>query len=237
MSWLFEFGWGLEIEIEIETGKEAVDSRKMEESESERVRELIGKAVGDWDDQVMTRARFKAFSGQRSDWEPVYLFWRDLILCVARQLGVFFISPSRLNTHWFNRGGLAPLCLPTVLVSLPIIYACFGYGLGLGTSTFSWFLVCLLFQFEMYNEGEVVLSVDLVDPTAGRLFQIFSRLSNSMAMLRTTPELLMSQDRLILTSLLKAFIFLFSISIAITLVLTSYSWSFDRGFVGCECIG
>lgn len=89
----------------------------------------------------------------------------------------------------------------------------------------------------MYNEGEVVLSVDLVDPTAGRLFQIFSRLSNSMAMLRTTPELLMSQDRLILTSLLKAFIFLFSISIAITLVLTSYSWSFDRGFVGCECIG
>ncbi|XP_048434463.1 uncharacterized protein LOC103936663 isoform X2 [Pyrus x bretschneideri] len=143
----------------------------MEESESERVRELIGKAVGDWDDQVMTRARFKAFSGQRSDWEPVYLFWRDLILCVARQLGVFFISPSRLNTHWFNRGGLAPLCLPTVLVSLPIIYACFG--------------------------------VDLVDPTAGRLFQIFSRLSNSMAMLRTTPELLMSQDRLILTSLLK----------------------------------
>ncbi|XP_068335874.1 uncharacterized protein [Pyrus communis] len=143
----------------------------MEESESERVRELIGKAVGDWDDQVMTRARFKAFSGQRSDWEPVYLFWRDLILCVARQLGVFFISPSRLNTHWFNRGGLAPLCLPTVLVSLPIIYACFG--------------------------------VDLVDPTAGRLSQIFSRLSNSMAMLRTTPELLMSQDRLILTSLLK----------------------------------
>ncbi|KAM1668454.1 hypothetical protein TB2_047300 [Malus domestica] len=152
----------------------------MEESESERVRELIGKAVGDWDDQVMTRARFKAFSGQRSDWEPVYLFWRDLILCVARQLGVFFISPSRLNTHWFNRGGLAPLCLPTVL-------------------------------YEMYNEGEVVLSVDLVDPTAGRLSQIFTRLSNSMAMLsrtgtrRSPPELLMSQDRLILTSLLKAF--------------------------------
>ncbi|KAM2685611.1 hypothetical protein FF1_047301 [Malus domestica] len=152
----------------------------MEESESERVRELIGKAVGDWDDQVMTRARFKAFSGQRSDWEPVYFFWRDLILCVARQLGVFFISPSRLNTHWFNRGGLAPLCLPTVL-------------------------------YEMYNEGEVVLSVDLVDPTAGRLSKIFTRLSNSMAMLsrtgtrRSTPELLMSQDRLILTSLLKAF--------------------------------
>lgn len=217
----------------------------MEESESERVRELIGKAVGDWDDPVMTRARFKAFSGQRSDWEPVYLFWRDLILCVARQLGVFFISPSRLNTHWFNRGGLAPLCLSTVLVSLPIVYACFGCGLGLGTSTFSWFLVCWLFQFEMYNEGEVVLSVDLVDPTAGRLSQIFSRLSNSMAMLsrtgtrRTTPELLMSQDRLILTSLLKAFNFLFSISISIsiTLVITSYSWSFDWGFVGCECIG
>lgn len=58
----------------------------------------------------------------------------------------------------------------------------------------------------MYNEGEIVLpSVDLVDPTAGRLSQVFTRLTNSMIRRSrtTTPQLLMSQDRLILTSLLK----------------------------------
>ncbi|PQQ12074.1 charged multivesicular body protein 7 isoform X1 [Prunus yedoensis var. nudiflora] len=148
--------------------------KKMEESE--RVREVIRKQVGDdWDDEVMSRARFKALSGQRSDWEPTYLFWRDLILSVARQLGLFIIKPSHLNNQWFNRGGLTPLSLDRVL-------------------------------FEMYNEGEIVLpSVDLVDPTAGRLSQIFTRLTNSMIRRsRTaTPQILMSQDRLILTSLLK----------------------------------
>lgn len=85
--------------------------------ESERVREVIRKQVGDdWDDEVMSRARFKALSGQRSDWEPTYLFWRDLILTVARQLGLFIIKPSHLNNQWFNRGGLTPLSLDRVLV-------------------------------------------------------------------------------------------------------------------------
>lgn len=85
--------------------------------ERERVKELIRKEVKDWDDEVVCRARFKALSGQRSDWEPIYLFWRNLILTIARQLGLFIIRPSHLNTQWFNRGGLTPLCLDRVLVT------------------------------------------------------------------------------------------------------------------------
>ena len=49
--------------------------------------------------------------------EPIYLFWRNLILTVARQLGLFIIKPSHLKTLWFNRGGLSPLCLDDVLVT------------------------------------------------------------------------------------------------------------------------
>ncbi|CAK9142260.1 unnamed protein product [Ilex paraguariensis] len=67
-----------------------------EASWSSLVGELIRKEVGDWDDELMANARFKAFSGQRSDWEHKYLFWRDLILKVARHLGLFIIRPSQL---------------------------------------------------------------------------------------------------------------------------------------------
>lgn len=143
--------------------------------ERERVKELIRKEVQDWDDEVVCRARFKALSGQRSDWEPIYLFWRNLILTIARQLGLFIIRPFHLNTQWFNRGGLTPLCLDHVL-------------------------------FVMYNEGEIVPAVDVVDPTAGRLSQIFRRVTSSVLSLAAstpTPQLVMSHDRLILTSLLK----------------------------------
>ncbi|XP_052187881.1 uncharacterized protein LOC127798387 isoform X2 [Diospyros lotus] len=82
---------------------------------SRRVGEFIRKEVADWDDVVMATARFKAFSGQRSDWEPRYTFWRDLILKVATHLGIFRLHPSQIRNIWFNRGGLAPLCLDRVL--------------------------------------------------------------------------------------------------------------------------
>ncbi|KAM5558511.1 hypothetical protein ABKV19_020292 [Rosa sericea] len=143
--------------------------------ESEKVRELIRKEVQDWDDELVCRARFKAFSGQRPDWEPIYLFWRNLILTIARQLGLFIIRPSHLKTHWFNRGGLTPLCLDHVL-------------------------------FVMYNEGEIVPTVDVADPTSGRLSRIFRRVTSSVLSLASsnpTPQLLVSHDRLVLTPLLK----------------------------------
>lgn len=59
--------------------------------------EYLRKEVLDWDDEVKLIARYKAFSGQRSDWEPLYLFWRDLILKVARHLHIFIIRPSQVS--------------------------------------------------------------------------------------------------------------------------------------------
>jgi len=54
------------------------------------VRAEVG-AVAWWDDpdSADLRARFKAFTGQRSDWpQPTVLFWKDLLLRVARRLRV-----------------------------------------------------------------------------------------------------------------------------------------------------
>ncbi|XP_021897237.1 charged multivesicular body protein 7 isoform X2 [Carica papaya] len=74
------------------------------------------KEVPDWDDEVMATARFKAFSGQRLDWEPKFRFWRDLILNICRHFGLFIVQPSQVKNIWFNRGGLVPLCIEDVLV-------------------------------------------------------------------------------------------------------------------------
>ncbi|XP_038681317.1 charged multivesicular body protein 7 isoform X2 [Tripterygium wilfordii] len=79
------------------------------------VTEFIGKEVPDWDDEVIAMARFKAFSGQRSDWELKFRFWRDLILKIARHFGIFIIRPQEVKEEWFNRGGLTPLCIDHVL--------------------------------------------------------------------------------------------------------------------------
>ncbi|PIA60623.1 hypothetical protein AQUCO_00300257v1 [Aquilegia coerulea] len=81
------------------------------------VEEYITQQVPDWDDEVVATARFKAFSGQRSDWEPKFFFWKDLILKVARHLGVFTITPSQVS-DWFRRGGLTPLCIDSVLLEM-----------------------------------------------------------------------------------------------------------------------
>lgn len=83
-----------------------------------RVRDLIRKEVHDWDSEVMVSARFKAFSGQRSDWESRYHFWRDLIIKIARHLHIFIIRPSVVKNVWFNQGGLTPLCLDHVLLQM-----------------------------------------------------------------------------------------------------------------------
>ncbi|KAJ6940706.1 charged multivesicular body protein 7 isoform X3 [Populus alba x Populus x berolinensis] len=88
------------------------------------VKEFIRKQVPDWDDEIMATARFKAFSGQRSDWEPKYFFWKDLILKIARHLDLFIIQPSQVKEEWFNRGGLTPLCLDHVLDKTARIIKC-----------------------------------------------------------------------------------------------------------------
>ncbi|PHU30348.1 hypothetical protein BC332_02441 [Capsicum chinense] len=91
---------------------------KIQEMEDDvTVEEYLRKEVADWDDEVKCVAKFKAFSGQRSDWESLYVFWRDLILKVARHLRIFIIRPSQVKM-WFNRGGLVPLCLDQVLLEM-----------------------------------------------------------------------------------------------------------------------
>ncbi|XP_073037831.1 uncharacterized protein [Primulina eburnea] len=94
------------------------NKEKNEKDEAEAVADFVRKEVSDWDDEVKGRARFKALSGQRSDWEPLYLFWRDLIIKVARHLGIFLICPSHVQSLWFHRNGLSPLCLHSVLVEM-----------------------------------------------------------------------------------------------------------------------
>ncbi|KAJ4727940.1 Charged multivesicular body 7 [Melia azedarach] len=79
------------------------------------VSEFISKEVPDWNDDVIATARFKAFSGQRSDWQPKFQFWRNLILKIARRFGLLIIHPSQVKNEWFNRGGLTPLCIDDVL--------------------------------------------------------------------------------------------------------------------------
>ncbi|XP_056866770.1 uncharacterized protein LOC108863608 isoform X2 [Raphanus sativus] len=85
--------------------------------DSDSVKEFIRREVPDWDDdEVVATARFKAFSGQRSDWEVKYQFWRDLIIKVSRRFGVFIIDPLQVKKTWFDRGGMTPLCIDHVLL-------------------------------------------------------------------------------------------------------------------------
>ncbi|KAI3839233.1 hypothetical protein MKX03_032863 [Papaver bracteatum] len=126
------------------------------------VREFIKKEVPDWDDEVVATARFKALSGQRSDWESKLLFWkkldsescptseylrRSLIRgCIFFRFGLNSCF-SLVRNIWFNRQGLTPLCIDQVLL-------------------------------EMYSSGDILRKSDLMDPTAGPLSQMFKRMVN-----------------------------------------------------------
>ncbi|ESW35248.1 hypothetical protein PHAVU_001G218900 [Phaseolus vulgaris] len=137
---------------------------------SSSVRDFIAKEVADWDDDVIANARFKAFSGQRCDWEPSFLFWKQLIIKIATHFRLLLIRPSQVKNDWFNRGGLTPLCLDNVL-SL------------------------------MYNEGDITRTVDLGDPSSGRLSQLVRRVSNLIT--RPAAPDIMAEQRVVVTAMLK----------------------------------
>ncbi|KAK3026939.1 hypothetical protein RJ639_040345 [Escallonia herrerae] len=143
-----------------------------EEEEAWLVGEIIRKQVQDWDDEVKVVARYKAFSGQRCDWEHKYLFWRDLIIHIARHLRLFIICPSQVKNFWFNRGGLTPLCLDHVLL-------------------------------EMFNAGDILRRGDLVDPTSGLMSNIVRRVVHLVGLSRSSTPVDLSDDHLILSTLLK----------------------------------
>lgn len=69
---------------------------EVKKMDSQSVKEFIRKEVPDWNDELIATARFKAFSGQRSDWEPKFQFWKDLIIKISRYFGLFIISPSQV---------------------------------------------------------------------------------------------------------------------------------------------
>ncbi|KAB1999091.1 hypothetical protein ES319_D12G137100v1 [Gossypium barbadense] len=140
--------------------------------DSKSVKEFIRKEVPDWDDELIATARFKAFSGQKSDWEPKFQFWKNLIVKIARHFGVFIISPPQVKNEWFNRGGLTPLCIDHVL-------------------------------FIMYNEGEITRISDMVGPYSGRITQLFYKVKSLMNRSTMSPESILLEDCLILTTLLK----------------------------------
>lgn len=137
----------------------------MEEEEEEEVdwrevREYVvaNQLVGDEEEEQggAWRARFKDFSGQRCDWNPVFLFWRDLIVSICLRFGIMFLRPSSLINNCFNRGGLTPLCLPRVF----------------------------LLMYE--EEGHLVRPHQLLDPRTGRLSLLFRKLSNFLFTSSTT---------------------------------------------------
>lgn len=133
--------------------------------------EFVRKEVRDWDEEEVARARFKAFSGQREDWEHHFLFWRDLIFKVARHLRLFVIHPSEVKS-WFVRGGLMPLCIDNVLL-------------------------------EMYNNGDIFTSGDLMTSTSRRLYQVFKRVGHFIGMSKSSHPQEILADHLILRPLLQ----------------------------------
>lgn len=74
--------------------------------------------VPDWDDEVVCRARYKGFTGQRADWENRLQFWKDLVVKCARHLGLVVIEPSKVQHQWFLREGITPLGISTVLTEM-----------------------------------------------------------------------------------------------------------------------
>ncbi|KAI5674845.1 hypothetical protein M9H77_05795 [Catharanthus roseus] len=144
-----------------------------EEEERAKVREFLRKEVDGWDDPVKATAWFKGFSGQRRDWEGRYLFWRNLILKVARHLGTSIIRPSRLKNIWFCKdGAVSPLCLDRVLL-------------------------------EMYNARDLLRSSDLMDPRSGRLSFILWKAVQVIGISRPSAPDHFIEDYYILSPLLK----------------------------------
>ena len=68
-----------------------------DEVEVKQLLNFIREQVPDWDDEVKATARYKAFSGQRSDWESLFVFWRDLIITIVRRFNILLLSPSLVS--------------------------------------------------------------------------------------------------------------------------------------------
>lgn len=177
------------------------------ESKGSHVREFIKDKVTDWDDEVVTTARFKAFSGQKSDWEPRYLFWRDLILTIAHKFNFIFIKPIEIRNQWFSQGGLAPLCLDHVLVLLPNKIIILLFIIYWTVLLFSPIIIHHSIQHQMYIDGDIIIQSDMLDPRSGQLSHLFKKLSNLMGTSKKNPNDLLRDEYVVLASVLKVYAF------------------------------
>ncbi|KAL6598790.1 hypothetical protein ACP70R_046050 [Stipagrostis hirtigluma subsp. patula] len=137
------------------------------------VRAEVG-ALGWWDDPdgADHRARFKAFTGQRGDWpQPTLLFWKDLILRVARRLRLCS-APAHLVSAPTHR----------LLFPLPS-HQLFMVGFRSSEFPHDGGHKC---SEVMRADGDVLPKSELIDPSSGSLYQLVRRMSQ-MAVVSRRP--------------------------------------------------
>lgn len=62
------------------------------------------------------------------------------------------------------------------------------------------------FQFMMYNEGEIIRISDMEDPYSGRISQLFWKVKGLMNRSTMTPQTILLEDRVVLSTSLKVFV-------------------------------
>jgi charged multivesicular body protein 7 len=85
-------------------------------AEESHVAAFLEAEVPDWGDEVISRARYKAFTGQRADYEARLQFWKTLVVKCARHLNLVVIDANVVQQKWYLREGVTPLGIATVLV-------------------------------------------------------------------------------------------------------------------------
>ncbi|CAK9868737.1 unnamed protein product [Sphagnum jensenii] len=84
-------------------------------AEESHVAAFLEAEVPDWGDEVISRARYKAFTGQRADYEARLQFWKTLVVKCARHLNLVVIDANMVQQKWYLREGVTPLGIATVL--------------------------------------------------------------------------------------------------------------------------
>lgn len=82
------------------------------------LRAFLETEVPNWKEDDFARGRFKAFSGQKQDWDEKLSFWADLIVKAARHLDLVVIDTLVVKQKWFIRDGVVPMGLEHVLVEM-----------------------------------------------------------------------------------------------------------------------
>jgi charged multivesicular body protein 7 len=71
-------------------------------AEESHVAAFLEAEVPDWGDEVISRARYKAFTGQRADYEARLQFWKTLVVKCARHLNLVVIDANMVRVRFFS---------------------------------------------------------------------------------------------------------------------------------------